>query len=161
MNSRKQWVKAVNLSAVLGYLAVVAPPSLLAMNPHAIVGMAVFGLPIAWMVSWIVVAPILWRLMQKRISLAKAAAWGATVAFSLASISIVAGRYLGWRRSIDPNAYSQIGGGDYVRSIDGILTPYGWYRLGVETLLFVLAGALIAILLRVVVGEPEHAKAAE
>ena len=41
--SRKQWSKAVNLSALLGYLAVVGVPSILRANTGANIGGASFG----------------------------------------------------------------------------------------------------------------------
>jgi hypothetical protein len=70
----------------------------------------------------------------------------------IAAISIAIGRYQGWRQSQNPNFNSQIGGGDFVRSVDGILTPYGWWSLAQNTVIFVFAGVVIALVVRAVIG---------
>lgn len=152
--SRKQWIKAVNYSALLGYLAVAGIPSILNANPGRIIGGAVLGVPFALMCCWVVGAPILKRLMQREISWTSAACWGAAIASILATLSIAIGRYTGWRQTNNPNFNSRVGRDGYVRSLDGILTPYGWQVLAQNTLLFVVAGAFIAIAVKWLVGEP-------
>ncbi len=152
--SRKQWIKAVILSALLGYLAVVGLPSVLSANPGGIIGGAILGVPFALLCCWVVAAPILKRVMQKEISWISAACWGAAIAAVLATLSIAIGRYSGWRQSNNPNFNSRIGGDGYVRSIDGILTPYGWQILAQNTLLFIATGAVIAVIVKWLVGEP-------
>ncbi|WP_300039546.1 hypothetical protein [uncultured Roseobacter sp.] len=152
--SRKQWIKAVNLSALLGYLSVVGVPSLLNANPGGIIGGAILGVPFAMLCCWVVGAPILKRVMQREISWISAACWGAAIAAILATLSIAIGRYSGWRQSNNPNFNSTIGGGDNVISIDGILTPYGWQVLAQDTLLFIFVGAVIAITVKWLVGKP-------
>ena len=152
--SRKQWIKAVNLSALLGYLAVVGVPSVLNANLGGIIGGAILGVPFALLCCWVVGAPILKRIMQKEISWISAACWGAAIAAVLATLSITIGRYSGWRQSNNPNFNSRVGGDGYVRSIDGILTPYGWQVLAQNTLLFIAAGAVIAVIVKWLVGKP-------
>lgn len=152
--SRKQWAKAVNYSAVLGYLAVAGVPSVQSMNSGVIVGGAVLGIPFAFLCCWIFAAPVLKRLMQREISWFSAASWGAAIALLMAIVGIGIGRYRGWRQSNNPNFHAQIGGGDHVRSIDGILTPYGWLVLAQNTLIFVATGVLIALLVKWMIGEP-------
>lgn len=152
--SRKQWIKAVNLSALLGYLAVVGVPSVLNANPGGIIGGAILGIPFAMLCCWVVGEPILKRVMQREISWISAACWGAAIAAVLATLSIAIGRYSGWRQSNNPNFNSRIGGDGYVRSIDGILTPYGWQVLAQNTLLIVAAGAIIAVIVKWLVGKP-------
>lgn len=53
---------------------------------------------------------------------------------------------------MDPNSYSQVGGGEFTRSIDGILTPYGWLLLGQSVAIFIAGGVAIALFLRAVIG---------
>jgi len=152
--SRKQWIKAVNLSALLGYLAVVGVPSVLNANPGGIISGAILGVPFAMLCCWVVGAPILKRVMQREIGWVSAACWGAAIAAVLAALSIAVGRYSGWRQSNNPNTTSIIGGDGYVRSINGILTPYGWQVLGQNTLIFIAAGAVIAVSVKWLVGKP-------
>lgn len=68
------------------------------------------------------------------------------------------GRFLGWMESIDDAGGSQIGGGDFVRSVDGILTPYGWLIVAQNTAIFIAIGASIGLIVRAAVG-PGIAKA--
>lgn len=152
--SRKQWVKAVNYSALLGYLAVVGVPSVLAANPGGILGGAILGVPIAMLCCWVFAAPALKYLMRKEIGWLSAASWGAFLASIMALVSIAIGRYIGWQQSDNPNFSGRVGGDGYIREIDGILTPYGWLVLAQNTLIFIVAGALIAILVKWLIGEP-------
>lgn len=148
--TRRQWVRAVNLSAVLGWLAVTGP-SLGPKLPFLIYA-AIFGLPIAFLVSWVITAPILKRVMRRSVSWSRAIVWGGALSLFFAAVSIAVGRYFGWRESVDPNSWSQIGGGAYIREIDGILTPYGWWRLALSTEIFVCSGIVIALILRAIIG---------
>lgn len=152
--SRKQWIKAVNLSALLGYLAVIGVPSILNANPGGIIGGAFLGIPFALLCCWVVGAPILKHVMKKEISWISAASWGASIASVLATLSIAIGHYSGYRQSIDANFNSRVGGDGYVRSIDGIMTPYGWQVLAQNTLIFIATGALIAVVVKWLVGKP-------
>lgn len=113
---------------------------------------AVIGLPIAFAVSWLIAAPILKRMMRSPITWLRAASSGAFVAFIIALVSIVMGRLRGWMQSMNPDSFSQRGGGDRIQEVDGILTTYGWLVLGQRTAVFVLAGAFIAILIRAIIG---------
>lgn len=153
--SQKQWIKAVNLSALLGYLTVVGVPSILNANPGGIIGGAILGIPFALLCCWIFGAPILKRVMQKQeISWISATCWGATIAGTMAVVSIAFGRYAGYRQSVSGHVRSRIGADGYIRSIDGILTPYGWQVLVQNTLLFIAAGVLIALVVKWAVGKP-------
>lgn len=138
--------RAINSAALLGWLVVAFPPLL--HNPFALPWIAVFGLPIAYGACWLIGAPVLRRLMKRRVSWISAGVWGGAIAAFIAAISIAVDRYLGWRISQNPNFQSQIGGGDFVRSVNGILTPYGWWVLAQNTLQFVLAGIAIALIVR-------------
>lgn len=148
--TRREFRWALNASALLGWLAVAGP--LLLANPLWLPLAAAFGLPIAFAGCWLIGAPILRRVMRRPVSWLRAAIWGGIIAMIFAAISIAIGRYQGWRQFQDPNFRSQIGSGDFVRSIDGILTPYGWWVVAQNTALFVLAGVVIALIVRGVIG---------
>ncbi|MEM8750742.1 MAG: hypothetical protein AAGF28_10595 [Pseudomonadota bacterium] len=151
--SRKQLTRAVNLSAFLGWACVSIPLSLQS-NIGVLIWAAVIGLPIAFLCCWLIGAPILKRAMKKKISWLGAICWGSAIAFVIALIGIAFGRYRGWRQSTNPNFNSQLGGGEYVREVDGILTTYGWLMLGKSTFMFVSMGAFVALLVWWIVGKP-------
>jgi hypothetical protein len=104
--------------------------------------------PIAFGASWVISAPILKRLMQKKITWVGAAVWGGLITFLIALVSIIIGRLYGLMRI--PSF--QLGGGDKIREVDGILTANGWLMLGQRTAGFVAVGVLIALLVRAVIG---------
>ncbi|WP_424978518.1 hypothetical protein [Leisingera sp. S232] len=153
--SRKDLRRAVNCAAILGWLAIVGPA--LIANPFILPWAAVFGLPIAFATCWAIGAPILLRLMRNAISWLAAGVWGGVIASIIAAISIAIGRYQGWRQSLNPNFNSQIGGGEFVRSVDGILTPYGWWVLAQNTMQFILIGIVIALIVRWRIGQGAQA----
>jgi hypothetical protein len=117
-------------------------------NPFVLPWLAVFGLPVAYGACWIIGAPILRQLMKRSISWLSAGLWGAAIAALIAALGIAIGRYNGYRISQNPNFHSQIVGGDFVRSVDGILTSYGWWVLVLNTAQFVLLGAAIGVAVR-------------
>jgi hypothetical protein len=151
--SQKQFSRAVNLSAVLGW-ACVAVPMALQSNLGVLIWAAIIGLPISFLCCWVIGAPVLKRIMQKEISVFGAALGGGLIAFLIALVSIVLGRYRGWRQSLNPNVGSQLGGGEYIREVDGILTAYGWLMLGKSTAMFVAAGVFVALIVRLYIGKP-------
>ncbi|MEM6759535.1 MAG: hypothetical protein AAF601_08665 [Pseudomonadota bacterium] len=116
--------RAVNLAAFLGWLSFCAP--LVAGNPAVLPWLALFGLPIALIARWVIGAPVLRHVMRQSVTWRAAVVWGALIAALIASLWIAFSQLRGWQQSLDPSTSSQIGGGDFVRSIDGILTPYGW-----------------------------------
>lgn len=152
--TREQWKRAVNLSAILGWLVIAAPISAGTSNAGFLqffglmVWAAAIGLPIAFLASWIISAPILKRLMRKNISWFQAMLWGGVITFFIALASIVIGRLRGLA-TMQP---SQLGGGDKVRVIDGILTSYGWQVVAQNTAMFVAAGIVIALIVRFSIG---------
>lgn len=113
---------------------------------------AAIGLPVAFLSTWLIGGPIIRRVMARPVTWARAALGGAGVAAILAVISIVIGRLNGLRAYNDPTFHFQLGGGDFVREIDGILTPYGWLVLARSTALFILLGAAIGLLVRALIG---------
>jgi hypothetical protein len=149
--SARDLKRAVNISAVLGWL-VVSAPFLFGLGLGAFPFVAVIGLPIAFGVCWMTGAPILSRAMRKPVTWMRAAIYGAGISFAIAALSIVIARLIGFSQSLNENSSSQVGGGDYIQSIDGILTPYGWYLTGQSTLLFMCVGIVIALIMRKVIG---------
>ena len=109
---------------------------------------AAVGLPIAFFASWLISAPMLKRLMRKNISWFQAVLWGGVIAFLIALASIAIGRLHGLA-TMQP---TQLGGGDKVRVIDGILTSYGWLVVAQNTAMFVAAGIAIALIVRFAIG---------
>jgi len=156
--TRKQWKLAVNLSAFLGWLVIAAPISAGTSNAGLrqffgiMIWAAAIGLPIAFLASWLISAPILKRLMRKNISWFQTVFWGGAITFLIALVSVAIGRFRGWLQSVDPNSLSQLGGGDKVREIDGILTSYGWLNLVQNTAIFVAFGIAISLVVRFVIG---------
>ena len=142
---------AVNIAAILGWL-VVAAPVFAGHSFGRFLSTAIVGLPIAFVVSWLIAAPILMRVMRKPISWLRAAVWGAVITGSMEAVFIAIFRFWGWRRSLNPDYHSRIGGGEYTQSIDGILTPYGWWVLAQRSAVFILAGVGIALAVRAVIG---------
>lgn len=142
---------AIVLSAVLGWAGHVAPMAV-AMGPGILPLAAVLGLPIALAACCTIAAPVLWWLMRRPITWIAATVWGAAISTGIAAVGIAIARYRGWRASRDPDWFYQIGGGDHVEVVDGILTPYGRWVLAQDTALFVLTGTAVALTVRAVVG---------
>ncbi len=147
--------RAVNASALLGWAAVVVLELSWA-GPLYLVA-AVFGLPIAFLASWLIGAPVLHRVMRRTVTYPRAAFFGGVIAAAMALASIAIGRYMGWRQSVDDMSWSQIGGGAYVREIDGILTPYGWWIVAQNSLILIAIGAGIGVAVRWWIGPGRRA----
>lgn len=142
--------RALILSALLGWAVVTILqlgqgtwPQILGLLPFA----AVIGLPIAFLVTFLLVGPILRRVMRRPVTWPRAATWGAIIATIIATISILIGRLNGYRISEDPtfNFWT-------AREVDGIVTPFGWKMLALDTGTFILAGAGIGLLIRLIIG---------
>lgn len=142
------------LSAFLGWAVVTAMQlgqgtwfQMLGLLPVA----AIIGLPIAFLVSWVLVGPMLSRVMRKPVTWPRAAVWGSIIAAILAAISIAIGRLNGYRISQDPSFNFWNG-----RQDDGILTPLGWQLLAQDTVNFIAAGAAIGLFIRHIIGPGRH-----
>jgi uncharacterized membrane protein (DUF485 family) len=154
--SGRQFVFAVCLSALLGWLYFVLP-LWIQQGPMRLPIAALVGIPIALVVCWIFAAPFLWLLMARPV--------GWRRGFMIASLMAVAGfvlaRIQGWRAAHDANSYFQLGSGDYAREIDGVLTPYGWLMTAWDSLLFILAGTIAALIVRAIIGGGRRPELAE
>lgn len=154
--SRKQWIRAVNYSAVVGYCFVIGVPAAVNGNLGGAFVAAIIGIPAALICCWVFAAPALKYLMRKEFTWLGAALGGASIAALMAIVSIAFQRHLGWRVSLDPDrsygAYRR--GGTTV--VDGILTPHGWLLLAESTLYFVATGAVVGMIVKPLVGHPAH-----
>lgn len=119
---------------------------------------AVIGLPVAFFATFFIGGGTVRRIMRRPVGWLRAAAGGAWIATIIAAISIAIGRLNGLRISYDPTYNFRLGGGDYVREIDGILTGYGWLILAQNTAIFIALGAAVGLVVRVVIGSgrPQH-----
>ena len=151
--SQKQLTLAVNLAALLGW-ACVAVPMAMQSDLGVLLLAAIFGLPIAFLCCWVIGAPILRYAMRREIGGLEAMGWGGVIALLIALVGIAIKLFLGMMESANPNSHSQIGGGDYVQEIDGILTAYGWLVLGRSTMIFVGEGVCVALFVWWVIGKP-------
>ena len=153
--SQKQHFWALILSALLGWAGVAAAiigggdlDRFLGLLPFA----AVIGLPIAFLLTFLVGGPVLRRLMLQPVGWLRAATGGAYIAAIIAVISVLIGRFVGLVQSRDSSSYSRIGGADNPVEIDGILTLHGWLLLGHRTLIFIAFGATVGLVIRAVIG---------
>ncbi|MFV0475914.1 MAG: hypothetical protein ACK5MQ_17180 [Pikeienuella sp.] len=85
---RRDLCNAVNLSAILGWLLVAALYLDFMSLSWIWVFAAIFGLPVAFLVCWLVVAPVLWRIMRRPIPWTRAIGWGAAVSTLLAMMGV-------------------------------------------------------------------------
>lgn len=156
--TRKQWIRAVNVSALLGWIIVAVPFAAETSGSSVtnflgiMVWTAAIGLPIALLICWTIVAPILKFVLNRPMSWLRASWWGVVTSSTIALASIVLGRLWGWLQSLNPNTGSQSGSGHKITQIDGILTSYGWLLLGQSTAMFVIAGVVISLLIRAFIG---------
>lgn len=138
--SRKQWVHAVNLSALSAW-ALISFPLTAATGLSMLGYAAIFGLPTSFICCWLVGAPILKRIMRKPISAPKAAATGSGIAFVLALLYMVAARVVDRIVSNGPNGFFS--------GTDGLL-------LAQITAAFMGFGAIVALFVWFVIGEPDQ-----
>ncbi|MEL7300444.1 MAG: hypothetical protein AAFM92_08695 [Pseudomonadota bacterium] len=167
--SRAQWRCAVNLSALLGWAGwcLVSAAGILIEEPGRLIQyftllpwVAGIGLPIAFALCWLIGAPLLWRVMARPVGRGRAALTGGACAATFAAISILLGRLNGLRISRDDSFHSQIGGGDYVRSVDGILTAYGWLVVAQNSAIFIAIGVAVGLTVHALVGQPRGGEGA-
>lgn len=150
--TRKQMACAVNLAALMGWLFVAAPVAFTSFNPGFWVATALVGLPIAFATCWLIGAPILWWISRKnkKMSWSSAALWGAIIS------ALIYLLYIAFLVSSPlfrgPNSRSQIGGGEYTQSVNGVLTPYGWQLIAVDFVIFAMGSMAIALVIRWILG---------
>lgn len=153
--------KAILWSALLGWAGVTAMELIGAPVGQLLFFLpffAIIGLPIAFLLTSLIGGPVVRRIMRHQVSWPGAAAAGAFVATIIAALSVVLGRLNGLRAYIDQSFHFQIGGGEYVREVDGILTAYGWYMLGIRTIVFIALGASVGMVVRFVIGPGNRRK---
>jgi hypothetical protein len=147
--------KALILSSVLGWTGVTVLVLAGLDSSHALFLLpffAVIGLPVSFFATFLIGGPVVERFMRRPLGWGRAAAGGALVAAVFAAIVIAFTRLKGFFDSQDPNFRSQLGGGDFVIEVNGILSPYGWLLLAQTTAVFVALGAVIGLLIRLIIG---------
>lgn len=149
--SKKDLRLALSIGSILGWLFIAAPV-IYSGGPALLPWAAAFGLPIAFAACWLIAKPILKRVMRHPITWFGALKWGAIISITIALVGIAIGRLNGYLDSLNPNFTYQLGGGKFIREVDGILTPYGWWLLGQNTVIFILAGTTIALIVRFIIG---------
>ena len=156
--TRRAWIKAVNLSAVLGWLCASVPTSLRLAGAsdanvlHGLAWSAALGLPIAFVVTWIVIGPTLWLIMHKPVSWARCLRLGVGLALAISAVFFAFGRFVAWQRTLNPNAPREIRSGNIVSEIDGVLTAHGWQVIAQNTVVFVGVFVAIALVVRAITG---------
>ena len=146
----KQWFWAVNLVAVLAASTFLIP-SEIGERPRTAV-LFPYALVIALIIAWVFVAPALAYAMRKPASWLRAAAWGGCVAAGIALVGFALATVQRLKAQADPTFDYTIGGGNYVRDVDGVLTPYGWWVVVQTNSLFIVLGVCIALVVRAVIG---------
>ena len=115
---------------------------------------AIFGLPIAAITAWILIPPILRRLMNNEITYLRAILVGLSVSLIVVLFSIGWGRWFGYQQSLNDNFNSSIGRGEFVSERDGILTAYGWQLLLERSLAFIIYCSACGLITRRIIGTP-------
>lgn len=162
-NWQRFW--AVNLAALLGWIALVSAMLMFDIGfnrytlaktlPGAfdfVLFFAFFGLPPAFILSWLIGAPFIWRATRHPISYRRAFRLGAQVSAVIVILSIVIGRLNGLNTYLDENSFTQLGSGATTTEIDGILTLYGWMLLLLRSAAFIVMGGCIGLAVRGIIG---------
>ncbi len=154
--TRKEYVRAVNLSGVSACTLMLA--SAIPAAGWDIVGAIpfafLFGLPIVW----ITVGPILYYRMRSQVTWMAAATLGTGIGLLLVSLGFLRGQSRRRYAAENDSFNYQLGGGDFVRDIDGTLTEYGWQVLIQNNVLFVIMCLLCALIVRYSVGPGREMK---
>lgn len=161
--TNRQWFWAVNLCGALGssaaILQTVLPAVVYGGETHMLAALPIylfFGLPAGLLLAWVFVAYPLSILMRKPVNRLRAAFWGAGIGAFMAGVWVLLSRLNGLRISRDDSVFSQIGGDGAIRSLDGILTPYGRWMLAQNVAWFVLACAICAVVVQALIGEGQR-----
>lgn len=150
--SKRDFRNAVLLSAVLGWIGVVFwdfPNARGLPNPKGLIVAAIVGIPISILICWLLGGPTLRRSMRKPIAFWDAALGGAKVA----AIIVVLAVLVFWLIGLSANG--KVGDGDYTQFENGLITPYGWLLLAQGAAKFILFGAIVGLIVRLVIG-PGH-----
>ncbi len=124
-----QFVRAVNLAALMGWAAVTVPIAFTTLNPLLWLASVLIGLPIAFALCWLIVAPVLKLVMRREVSWTAAVLWSLIVAMLIFSVQV-------------PFSYL----------ISGNPTPFGWRVMIADLPGFLLKGVIIGVVVRWVTG---------
>jgi len=155
--TRIERIKAINWAALLGWAAFALEYLFQTGNPFGLLFFALYGLPISFALVWLSAGPVVWFAMRRSVSWLGALALGVGASAVTAAIGFIWKYWSRWQANHNPNFSYQAGGGHYVRDIDGILTSYGqWVELQ-DTVRFVLIGAIVALVVRKIIGPATYA----
>ncbi|MBJ2153809.1 hypothetical protein [Paracoccus sp. IB05] len=146
--TRSERNQAVNLAAFLGWVVVAVPLAFTTFNPLVWVYAAVIGLPVSFVLCWLIGAPILTRIMRKPVSFVAAARWGATIAavIYILYLCVFTFIYGGTGQDRGPDLGSQFEEANSVISVGYVLAR------ATPLVFFSLLGAIIGISVRWAIG---------
>jgi hypothetical protein len=155
--TRRERVRAINSAAVIGWAYFAAKYLIEYGNYGGLPFFAIYGIPVALAVTWIIAGPILLWLVRGPVSWLAAICWGAVIAGLMATIGFSIHALLRWNASANPNFHYQSGGGDFIRDVDGVLTPYGWSMQIEGAVEFTIVGTIVALVVRAIIGRGKEA----
>ena len=148
--SSKQWFWAVNLIAVLGTIGFFTP--VIFTSPTRVASILPFAFIVSFIISWLLIAPLLKVAMRKPASWLRSAIWGTASAMLVASVGFVLAEIRRFNALSSDGEKYQLGGGEYVREINGVVTSYGWQAIIQSNVTFILLGLVIALIIRAIIG---------
>ncbi|MGB1234583.1 MAG: hypothetical protein ACPG5U_02480 [Planktomarina sp.] len=148
--TRKQWIKAVNFAAIFGTIGVLTPNILT--HPLQILMLFPYAIIVGFLISWVFISPVLLFAMQRPASYVRAGTYGGISAALVAILGFALAESNRWHVRNSSFTHNQIGGGDYIREIDGFVTPYGWQIIIQNNAAFVILGIAVGLLLRWIIG---------
>jgi hypothetical protein len=156
--TRAEWIRAVNLAALLGWSGVVLPIAIVTAFAgsigHAITALLLLGfvgLPLAFAGSWIIGAPVLRYLMRRPVGWFRAALWGGGIAGTMKVIAIAFGEWQLWKGRQSNSSFSAgTAGGQTIE--DHTRTAYGWEVILWQSAIFILIGVLAGVAVRYIIG---------
>lgn len=140
--TRKQWIWAVNLCALLAASGFVVPN--LFFNPPVALEILPLTLVVTFLISWGFIAWPLRLAMKNTASYWRVLKCASILAAGIALVGF------GIKHAFLRNG--QIGSGEFLQMKDGVLTPYGWTRVAHRNLLFIAYGVGIASIIRAIIG---------
>lgn len=155
--SRRDFSRAVNCSAVVAW-AMVETIISAGIGFSALPWNAILGLPIAFVMVWLVGAPFIYHAMEDNISYLRAALLGLTIT-SICALIYVGSICLTDFATGATRQDSYIGdtAGQYL-VVDGYMTAVGAMQMLEDVIIYLCTGLLIGVVVRVIVGPGEMAE---
>ncbi|MEM7462235.1 MAG: hypothetical protein AAF362_06095 [Pseudomonadota bacterium] len=151
--THRQFVWAVNLSALLGWACLALPASFIGTFVWGLLlWAAIIGLPIAFLCCWVIGAPVLHYIMRDSITWFAAIAWGAAIGGLISLAVFVITIIVGITMYMGGEFHAETGGLDVVKFVDGVLSAKLWLQILKLNLLWLGLAIFIAITLRAIIG---------